>query len=362
MAILVVGSVHADARLGVGRLPRPGETVIAAAYTFGLGGKGANQAVAAARGGALVRMIGAVGADANGVSAIAALRAEGVDVSLVRTCADALTGMAMVAVEAAGENLIVVAPGADAAVTPETLSELAAGPGGWPGAEVTLCQGELPADAVDRAAALAKSAGSAFVLNLAPVIDVAPETLALADPLVMNEHEAGEVAAWFLAGGDSGGSDLVGCWEGVGTDPVGVEEGVALGQRGLAAGPVAGALAARRFVDQALAAGMSRSIVVTLGAAGAVAGAGALSAWGQAAAFRAVSGTAVEVADTTGAGDAFVGQLVAGLARGVSFRDAVAGGVAAGSLAVARAGACASYATAVEIECFVRSIEVGEPR
>jgi ribokinase len=325
-AILVVGSIHADARAGVDRLPRPGETVIACSHMIGLGGKGANQAVAAARGGADVRMIGAVGADPNGVQMLSVLRDEGVDVSLVRAGTKAPTGFALVAVDAGGENLIVVAPGADATVTPEALADLAAAPDGWPQAGVTLCQGELPPETVDRAAALAAQSGSAFALNLAPVIPVASATLGLADPLVLNELEASQVAAARLPG--------------------------------FAAQTVSDVRTARRFAAQALAAGLSRSLVVTLGPLGAVAGAGANSAWGEAEVFCAAPGAPVTAVDTTGAGDAFVGQVVAELAAGTSFRQAVIAGVAAGSLAVTRPGACGSYATAREIEDFARRVQV----
>jgi ribokinase len=327
VTVLVVGSIHADTRLAVSRLPRPGETVIASAHSLGLGGKGANQAVAAARGGVRVRMIGAVGADANGAAMIAALEAQGVDVSLIAIRPDVPTGLALVAVEESGENLIVVAPGADAAATPEALAELAAGPNGWPRAELTLCQGELPPPTVDRAAALAAAAGSVFALNLAPVIGVGDQTLALADPLVLNELEAREVAASRLPGFQSDA--------------------------------VADVRSARRFAARAVAAGLSRSLVVTLGAAGAVAAAGARSAWGETAPFGAAPGSAVEVVDTTGAGDAFVGQLVAVLAQGGGFDQAVAGGVAAGTLATTRAGACPAYAAAPEIAAFARQVRVG---
>jgi ribokinase len=296
--VLVVGSVNEDHFRFVERFPHPGETVSARASRRGLGGKGANQAVAAARAGATVRFVAKVGADAAGSEAVAALRAAGVQADGVGREKGTATGSAAIAVDAGGENWVIVDAGANARLTPADVdAEFDAN--GAP--RVVLAQGETPGATLARAAQRAQEAGARFVLNLAPVVAFASEQLRLCDPLIVNEHEASAVAADLgLGEGDS--------------------------------------------IDMARAlARIARSVVVTLGAAGAIVATGD-ELW-SAAGFRVDT-----VIDTTGAGDAFVGSLCARLARGDDLGSAVVWASAAASLSVERPGAAESYATSDEVE------------
>lgn len=287
--IVVVGSINQDYFVYVDEFPGAGATILANDGASGLGGKGANQALAARLLGAEVAFVGAVGGDAAGAGALAALEADGVGVSGIRILDATGTGAAYITVNAAGENTIIVHSGANARVTPEDVRLI-----GTP--VVVLAQGELPAAAVDAAATAASSSGARFVLNLAPVIDVAPATLALADPLIVNEGEAEE-----LLGHPS--DDL------------------------------AGELAAR----------LGTSVVVTLGARGAAVATGSGS-WTE------PSPKPSAVVDTTGAGDAFVGALAAALAAGRDLAFAVRVGAAAGSHAVESAGTITSYARGLSLD------------
>ncbi|HEY3694152.1 PfkB family carbohydrate kinase [Phenylobacterium sp.] len=177
--ITVVGSVNLDLVATGATLPAPGETVTGAVLARHPGGKGANQALAAARLGAAVSLVARVGADPFGEAALALLRAEGVDLSGVAVDPDAGTGVALIAVARGGENQIVVAPGANAAFTPDRLAAIPQG--------ALICQLELPVATVARAMQLA----TGFVaLNLAPATEVPPALLARADLVVVNEGEA----------------------------------------------------------------------------------------------------------------------------------------------------------------------------
>ncbi|WP_244305211.1 PfkB family carbohydrate kinase, partial [Kitasatospora cheerisanensis] len=182
-SITVVGSVNRDLVLTVQDLPRPGETVLAEGFVEGVGGKGANQAVAAARLGSRVRLVARVGADAGTI--LRALAAEGVDVTTVLPTADATTGIASVVVDRAGENTIVVNPGANAALAVADLpAELAGGAG-----DVVLVQHEIAPEVVAAAVLRAREQGGTVVLNPAPARPVAPEVLAAVDVLVPNLGE-----------------------------------------------------------------------------------------------------------------------------------------------------------------------------
>lgn len=299
--LLVIGSVNEDRFTFVERFPLPGETVTALAGRRGLGGKGANQAVAAARAGVRVALVAKTGTDAAGAEAIAALTAFGVRTEAVERDARAATGTASIAVDARGENWVIVDAGANARLDVDDLERALALTVTAP---VVLTQGEVPAATIAQAAHGAAAAGSRFVLNLAPVVDLPDEVLALADPLVVNEHEAAAVAA-------SRGS---------------------------------GAREPAELLD-ALAS-VSRSVVITLGAAGAIAVRDG-ETW-------SVPGfPAQAVVDTTGAGDCFVGSLCALLARGAELPDAMVWASAAASLSVARPGAAESYPTVDEIDRLV---------
>jgi len=182
--VVVVGSINVDLVVTADRLPRPGETVLGGSYARHFGGKGANQAVAAARAGASVLMVGAVGSDRLGDESIAALASEGVDVSRVRRV-DGPTGVAIIAVAADGENQIVVAPGANAAVSADdaALAGLAAGGG------VVLTCLEIPMTAVVTAVSTAVGRGMTPIVNPAPARQLPPELLARGPILTPNEAE-----------------------------------------------------------------------------------------------------------------------------------------------------------------------------
>ncbi|SOE01489.1 PfkB family carbohydrate kinase [Blastococcus haudaquaticus] len=285
--VLVVGSLNHDVVARTQRRPAPGETVTGGRLSTTSGGKGGNQAAAAARAGAVTAMLGAVGGDDGGRAQLDDLVARGVDVSRVAVVAGVPTSTAVIVVDAAGENAIVVCAGANETVTPQIVHAAPAA------AAVVLAQTELGAAVVDAAAELAAREGARLVVSCGPVVELSPPTLAAADPVVVNRHEAADLLR--LAGAP------------VATDPT-------------------------AFAASLLAATGARSVCVTLGADGHVTadGAGPLR----------VAGAAVEaVVDTTGAGDAFVGALAAALARGASVVDAARAGAAAGAGAVAHAGA-----------------------
>ena len=282
--VMVLGSINMDAVLRVARFPTAGETIAAHGFARHPGGKGANQAVAAARAGATVGMIGTVGDDADGAALLDVLRREAIDCRYVRVDRGMATGTAYVLVDDAGENQIVVHGGANLAleVPPNAVNVVA------------LSQLESPLVAV--AAFLAdRSAGSIGILNAAPHRADGVAIFAQADIVVLNQTE---LAAYC-------GASAV---------PVAVEEVVAL---------------ARSLLQHA-----TQRIVVTLGAAGSVTV--------DSDAAMETSAAPADVVDTTGAGDCFCGYLAAHLAQGGSLADAVAVGHRAAALAVAHEGAIPS--------------------
>jgi ribokinase len=286
-AVVVLGSANMDLLLRVPALPAAGETVLGDDATWRPGGKGANQAVAAALGGAAVRMIGCVGADEHGRAVRRALEAAGVDVAFLRVDGDRTTGMAVVLVAQDGENAIAVSPGANHALTED---DLAAAIGGLRTGDVLLAQLEVPQDVVGAAIAAAAAAGGRPVLNLAPAAEVPGRTLAQLELLVVNRSEAE-----FLLG------------------------------RSLPDAP------ARRDGAAELLRIGPRAVVLTAGGDGAVVA--------DADGTREHPARPVPVVDTAGAGDAFVGVLCARLAGGASLDDAVAVATRAGAAAVGSAGA-----------------------
>ncbi|WP_211160895.1 ribokinase [Microcella alkalica] len=292
MTLIVLGSANTDSTVTVERHPRPGETVMGGDVVVGTGGKGANQALAAAREGARPVFVGAVGADAGGTELLAALDGGGVDTALVERRDDAPTGVALITLDRDGENSIVVAPGANGRLAPERVTAaiaplLDAG-------TVLLAQLEVPLPAVEAAAAAVAAAGGRVVLNLSPSRPVPDALLAVCDPLVVNESEASDLTGTVVADASSA------------------------------------AAAALALLERC------RSAVVTLGGEGAVL---ARRAEGGAAESAAVPAPRVPVVDTTGAGDAFVGAVAAELHRGGDLVTAVERGVAAGSAAVQWRGA-----------------------
>lgn len=290
--VVVVGSINADLTLTVPRHPRPGETLHGRGGRHTPGGKGANQALAATLAGASTTMIGAVGDDANAGIATEILRSHGVDLRAVATVPGP-TGLAVITVDAAGENTIIVIPGANGTLTPTMVKEHA---GSIAGAAVVICQCEIPIDAV---AATATHTRGRFILNLAPVTEVPLEVLRRCAPLVVNEHEAHGLLAQ-LQGRQAGADD----------------EQVARAIRRHGIG----------------------SVIITLGADGALVA--------DDDGITRVPSVSVEVVDTTGAGDAFVGALGAALAAGADLRSATGAACQAGALATTAAGAQNSYVTA----------------
>jgi ribokinase len=283
VSVTVVGSLNEDVLVTVDRLPGRGETVVGSAVTIAPGGKGANQAAAAGRLGGGVAMVGRVGGDPAGDRQRAALATAGVDVELVRSTPGELTGTATIPVEAdGGENLIVVVPGANAALTPADVDVAEVRQ-----ATVVLLQLETPLETV---LAAAEAAAGIVVLNPAPPQPLPADLLGLVDVLVPNEHELVR-----LAGAAEGGRS-----------PAELAELA----RGLGAG----------------------SVVVTLGARGAL----LVPAEGNAVLQAPPT---VEPVDTTGAGDCFCGALAQSLARGDVPAEAVRYAVAAAASSTTGPGA-----------------------
>jgi len=314
--VTVVGSLNTDISLLVPHLPRPGETVLSAAGAdVGGGGKGANQAVAAARLGAAVWMVGCCGADEFGARLRAGLAAEGVDVSGVRAVAGVTSGLALITVDGSGENAIAVAAGANAlAGDPEAAAALAAP------CDMLVLSAEIPAALIAAVLDRARAAGLRCLLNLAPAPAGAAELIAVGvDWLVVNEQEAAAVLGRPVAG-DPGGSGATGGPERPGDGPSAGPEGAREAASGLAR------LGARHAV-------------ITLGAAGAVLAHAPGAAGGE---TVLVPGFSVASVDSVGAGDAFVAALAVALAAGAEPADAVRAACAVGAAATTRRGAQAA--------------------
>jgi ribokinase len=282
--VVVFGSINLDLVTRVPRLPAPGETLIGSGFASYPGGKGANQALAAARTGAVVRMYGAVGRDAAAASALALLRAASVDVAGVRAV-DAPTGCATILVDDAGENAIVVVPGANERVDPDAVPDAVLAP-----RAILLLQQEVPPSANAALIARAARARMRIVLNAAPARPLTAKLLAMIDALIVNQSEAAALASMFGWPAEAG----------------------------------AFAAAAAADID-------GLEVVVTRGAAGAI------SVRGRDQIHVAAPG--VDVIDTTGAGDAFAGAFAAALDAGDDRPKALSIATAAGSLACTMHGA-----------------------
>ena len=293
--ILVVGSVNADLTIYTDRLPHPGETVEGSGFSAAFGGKGANQAIAAAKLGGNVRFYGHVGDDAYGAPAIDNLRRCGVDFT-GRTVPGFSTGAAVITV-CGGENSIILSAGANATVTPEALEEHAAL---FRWADYVLLQLEIPTDAVLRAMELARAAGAQVILNPAPVRPLPAQAWQYADYLIPNEHEAAAIT-------------------GISTDT-----------------PAGCAAAAARLQEM----GAGR-VIITRGSQGCVCLENGAPVFRPARPVRAV--------DTTAAGDCFIGALCAALCRGRTFGAAVDCAAAAAAITVSRPGSASSIPTAAEL-------------
>ncbi|MGF1471175.1 MAG: ribokinase [Rubrobacteraceae bacterium] len=296
--ILVVGSINQDFVLNVEQRPKPGETVTDARLSQHNGGKGANQAAAAAFLGASVAMLGRVGDDHLGGPLVEALERKGIDTTLVESVENESTGAAFITVTPDGENAITVAPGANRRVRPEDVDAVSEAIGE---ARLLVAQMEVSAETVSRVVEIAEANGTRALVNLAPPMELSEEILEKLDPLVVNEHEAA-----FLLG------DTV----------EGVDGALSAGPDLLGLGP--------------------RSAVITLGADGAV--------YVEGDSTEHVPAPEVEVVDTTGAGDAFVGALAVKLSDGNSLKEAVSYAVRAGAAAVTKEGAQGALPTPETIE------------
>jgi ribokinase len=295
VSVLVFGSANADLVFQVPELPAPGRTVLGDAYRALPGGKGANQAVAAARDGARTAFAGAVGRDALAATALATLRAAGVDCARVAET-DAPTGCAAICVDPAGRNQIAVAAGANALARAAQVEDAALTP-----ATVLLAQMEVPAAETAALVLRARARGARVLLNLAPPAEIAPEVLRAVDLLVVNEHEA----AWLAA---------------------------RLGTAAEAA---------------TLRAALGVTVAVTRGEAGAEAAT-------EEGVLR-VPAFAVAATDTTGAGDGWCGVLAAALDRALPLRAAMLRASAAAALCCTRPGAASAMPAAAEIDALLRA-------
>jgi ribokinase len=296
--VFVLGSINQDFVLKVERRPEPGETVTNAELSTHNGGKGANQAAAAALLGASVAILGRVGDDEFGEPLVRALEEKGIDTGLVELASGASTGAAFITVTPDGENAITVAPGANRSLVPEDVDAAAGAIGD---ARVLVAQMEIPVESVLRAVEVAAERGTRALVNLAPTFEVPRGLLEKLDPLVVNEHEAA-----FLLGGAVEG----------------VDGALSAAPRLLSLGP--------------------RSAVITVGEAGAVFASGDST--------EHLPAPEVDVVDTTGAGDAFVGALATQLARDAPLEEAVAYAVRAGAAAVTREGAQGALPTPEVVE------------
>lgn len=300
-SVYVVGSVNTDLVVRAPWFPAPGETVVGETFATYGGGKGANQAIAAARMGAPVVMVGAVGDDPYSVQRLADLAGSGVDIESVARRAEVPGGVALILVAQSGENAITIVPGANGTLTAEEVEVALAGriaPG-----DVVCTQLEVPIAAVRAALSAARAAGATAVLNATPFMPEARALLALADILVVNNLEARQLA-------------------GTGDAPI------------------------ERAVERLHRHGVG-AVVVTLGAGGALFSI-------PAGRFR-VPAPAVDVVDTTAAGDAFIGALVSLLAQGLDWMSIAERAVWAGALAVQRAGAQPSLPLRSEVEQATRA-------
>lgn len=302
--VVVLGSVNTDLVVRAADFPRPGETIHGTDFVVVGGGKGANQATAAARLGAPVEFIGAVGADDFGARRLEELAAAGVDTRAVRRLADAPTGVALITVAASGENTIVVAAGANWRVAPSDIPgrQLAMAAGG-----ILVAQLELPLPTVAAGLRQARDKDLTTLLNTAPYTPEARDLLPDVDLLVANEIEASDLAGW--------------------DGPVSAANAAAVAARLRERGP--------------------HTVVITLGAAGVLVA--------TADEILRVPAPRVPAVDTTGAGDCFVGALAASLVQGMTLAASARRAVAAASYSVTVLGATPGMPTTAELDAFMRA-------
>jgi ribokinase len=295
VSVLVAGAINTDLVARTSRAPEAGETVTGSSFAMFSGGKGANQAVAAARSGAITALLGAVGDDDFGAARQRDLAADCIDLQSVETVAGVASGVALISVEENGENRILYVAGATLTVTPEEARRAVE----RVQPAFVLLTLELPFAALSALVSAAQSIGATVVLNATPEPEQAEPLLVEVDILIVNEVEATALIGAPVSSGSSG------------------EAAQMLRRRGPA------------------------RIAITLGAAGAVIA--------SEAGIEEIEARAAETVDTTGAGDTLCGAMVAALAHGETFVDAVKYGVNAASLAVTKAGAQAAIPTRSEV-------------
>lgn len=301
--VVVVGSVNMDLVFRTPRMPAPGETITGDGFQQVPGGKGANQAVAAARQGASVRFVGSVGNDSFGLLALESLGREGIATTYMTTDLSAASGVAGIFVDHRGENSIVLAPGANAVLS---VAHVEAATAAIVGADYLICQLESPVDSVARAIAIAREHGVRVVFNPAPAAPLPDGLLASVDYLVLNETEATQLT------------------------------GLAVLDRASAAAAAAVLLARG-----------AGAVLLTMGAGGVV----VVTASHE----RFIPAVKVKAVDTTAAGDTFVGALTVAIGRGLGLDDAVTQAQHAAALTVTRMGAQTSIPTRTELHEFIQS-------
>lgn len=295
--LVVVGSLNMDLVVRVSAHPKPGETVLGSDYETHPGGKGANQAVAAARMGGKVRMVGRVGTDEFGNKLRQGLEREGINAHATLPI-QAPTGVALIAVDQAGQNTIIVSPGANSRLRPENLR-----PAEFDGTKVVALQLEVPLATVKRAAELGREVGARVVLNAAPAQTLPQALLSLIDVLVVNESEAEALS---------------------GEKPDSPETAQVVAE----------------LLQQTCP-----TVIITLGGNGVV--------WVSPEGSGYQPPFEVQVVDTTAAGDGFIGALVTALSEGHSLAQAVRLGAAAGALTVTKMGAQPSLPHRESVEAFL---------
>ncbi|QCO96458.1 ribokinase [Arthrobacter sp. 24S4-2] len=311
--IVVVGSLNADLTIYCERLPLPGETVHGTGFAVNPGGKSANQAVAASLLGGAVSLIGAVGDDSNGEMLQASTAGAGVDISHVRTSHSAATGVAVIAVDAHGENNIIISAGANGTLAP---ADVAASADAFDGASVVCLCLEVGLETVEAAARMGHDAGATVLLNLSPYGEI-PQSLAdLSDVLLVNAHEA----SLFLGSGGAGSGEMPGA----------------------KADDAAWDQVRQRFAERGL-----QQVLVTLGANGSVVLDSRAAGDGR---VTRIAPVKVNAVDTTGAGDAFTGAVAARIAAGDPLAEAAAFASVAAALAATRKGTQAAYAGVADVD------------
>lgn len=302
MSILIIGSLNMDLIVRAPRIPAPGETILGHAFSTAPGGKGANQAVAAAKLGAPVKMIGRVGADDFGKQLRAQLHAVGVDTRFVIDDAETGTGVALISVDDAGQNSIIVAAGANARVS---RNDIDVARDAIRDARVVVAQLEIPLDTVGYALRVAHDAGALTILNPAPAQPLPRELLREVDVIIPNETEASQLTNMRV------------------TD-----------------------FASAMQAANALREMGARRVIITLGNKGAL--------WlDEHANAQQVAAFEIQAVDTTAAGDAFVGAFAASVAREQDWETGLRMASAAGALAATKLGAQPSLPTRVEVEEFL---------